>query len=103
MLLLNRPIWALLLKIDREPINVNNDDEYFETLKPRQETYTKNNYTHMDSTSFSAGSIGAVQMEDWGPWKWSDHERQQQRPSSAILLSVGDKDGQSGHVKHEAH
>ena len=43
MMLLKRPIRALLPQIDREPINVNNDDEYYEALKSGKEAYTTNN------------------------------------------------------------
>ena len=52
MMLFNRPIGVLLPQIGREPINVNNDDEYYDTLKSRQEAYTENNNTHKDSTLF---------------------------------------------------
>ena len=43
MLLFNRPIRVLLSWFGREPININKDDEYYEALKSRQETYIKNN------------------------------------------------------------
>ena len=45
-----------------------NDDENHEALKSRQETYTKNNDTCKDFTSFSSGSTVVVQMGDGGPW-----------------------------------
>ena len=67
----NRPIRALLLQIGRDPININNDDEYYKALKPRQEAYTMNNNAHKDSTFFSVGSTVVVQMEDGGPWMHS--------------------------------
>ena len=63
-MLFNRPIRALLPQIGREPINVINNDEYYEALKSRQETYTKNNDTHKESTFFSAGSTVAVKMDN---------------------------------------
>ena len=66
MMLLNRPIRALLPHIGREPININNDDEYEKALKSRQETYTKNYDTFKHSTFFSVGSMVVVQMEDGG-------------------------------------
>ena len=67
----NRPIRALLLQIGREPINVNNDDEYYEALISRPEASTKNNETHKISPLFSAASKVAVQMEVEGSWLYS--------------------------------
>ena len=60
MILLNRPIRELLPQIGREPININNDDEYYEALKSRQEAYTKNNDTCKDYTLFSSEATVAV-------------------------------------------
>ena len=51
-MLFNRTISVLLLQIGREPINVNNNDKYFEALKSRYEMYTKNKDAHNDSTLF---------------------------------------------------
>ena len=53
-ILFNRPIRALLLQNGREPIYINNDDEYYKALKSRQEAYTHNNDTCKDSIFFSA-------------------------------------------------
>ena len=66
MMLLNMPIRAVLLQIGREPINLNNDDEYYKALKSRQEVYTKKNDTK--TTIFSTESTVAVQMEAGGSW-----------------------------------
>ena len=41
MMLFNRHIRALFLHACRESININYDDEYYEALKSRQETYTR--------------------------------------------------------------
>ena len=67
MMLFNRTIRALLPQLGREPVNVDNDDEYYKALMSRHEVYTKNNDTQKDSTFFSSGSTVAVQMEDEGP------------------------------------
>ena len=68
MLLLNRPIRALLPQTGRELINVNKFEEYYKALKSWQDTYFKNNDAHKDSP-FSAGSTVAVHREDMGPCK----------------------------------
>ena len=52
MMLFNRPIRAVLLQMGRKPIIINYDDEYYEALKSRQETYTKNNDTWKDFIFF---------------------------------------------------
>ena len=67
-MLFNRLIRALLLKIGREPMNVNKYDEYYEALKSRQEAFSKGNDIHKDSILFSSGSTVVVQMENRGPW-----------------------------------
>ena len=54
MMIFNRPIRVILSQIGREPINVNNDDEYYKALKSRQEAYIKNNDTCKDSILFSS-------------------------------------------------
>ena len=51
-MLFNRPFETLLLHIGREPININNGDEYYEALQSRQDAYTKNNDSHKDSDYF---------------------------------------------------
>ena len=67
MLLFNKPIRVLLPQIVREAINVNKDDGYYNALKSRQETYTKNNDAHKD-LHFCAGSTVAVYRKDGAPW-----------------------------------
>ena len=42
IMLFNRSIRALLLQPGSEPININNDNEYYKGLTSRQEAYTKN-------------------------------------------------------------
>ena len=77
-ILFNRLIRALLPQIGRQPININNDDKYYEALKSRQEAYAKNNDTCKDSTLFPSGSTAVVQMEDDGDWDtWHDHCKKQ--------------------------
>ena len=102
VLLLNRPI-RTLQQIEREPLNINNNNEYNESLKSRQEAYTKNNDTHKDSAFFSAGSTVIVQSKDRGLDAWCDHGRQQQCLPRAVLPSVNDEDRQINHIKHEAN
>ena len=68
MLLFNMPIRVVMPQIGREPIDINKNDENYEALKSKQETYIKNNDTHKDSTFFSAGSIVAAHREDGGLW-----------------------------------
>ena len=74
-MLFNRPIRALLLQIGSMPININNDDEYYEAIKLRQQAYNKKNDTHKDSTFFSVGFTVVVQMKDKGPLS-NDHQGQ---------------------------
>ena len=68
MMLFNRPISAPLLQIIREPINVNNDNEYYNALKSRQEACTRYNDTLQRLTLFFSGSTVVVQMEDGDHW-----------------------------------
>ena len=63
-MLFNRPIRTLLPQMNREPININADDEHCEALKACQDNC---NYTFKDSFSFPIGSTVAVQHEDGGP------------------------------------
>ena len=63
-LLINRPIRAFLLQINREPFNFDADREHYEALKTFQDKYIKGNVTHKDSFSFYIGSSTAVKCED---------------------------------------
>ena len=56
MILFNIPIRALLPQVVREPINVNNNNEHYEAFKSRQESCSRSNDTHKNSTLFSLGS-----------------------------------------------
>ena len=88
MMLYNRPIRALLLQGGKQPININNNYEY-KALKLRQETCTKNNDNHKDSTLFSSGSTVVAQMEGGGPWMM------------AWLLKARMKTTEGDHIKLE--
>ena len=55
MLLFSRPERDVLCQMNREPININNDDAYYETLKACQNKYFKNNDTHKDTLPFPYG------------------------------------------------
>ena len=60
-LLFNKPITALLPQMNREPININADDEHYEALKSCQDKYLKGNDTHKNLLSFPIRSTVAVQ------------------------------------------
>ena len=66
--LFNRPIWGLLLQINRAPINVDKDYVQIEVLKAHQSKYDKSNDTQK-SFLFSAGSTVAIKQEDGGLWR----------------------------------
>ena len=68
ILLFKRPIKSLLPQMNREPININNDDIHYEVLKAHHNKYVKNNDTHKDPLSFPTGSTEAVHCEDVEPW-----------------------------------
>ena len=64
----------------------------------------KNNDTSKDSTFFSARSTPVVQIEDGGHWMHGVIiEGNSSDPLRVILLSLGDEDGKSNCIKHEAH
>ena len=65
-LIFNRPIRDLLPQMNRQPININADDECHEALKACLYKYHEGNDTHKDSISFPIGSTVAVQHEDGG-------------------------------------
>ena len=58
---------SLPLLQNREPININNNNAYHETLKACQDKYVKNNDTSKDSLSFPTGSTIAMHCKDVGP------------------------------------
>ena len=64
--LLNRHIGALLPQMNREPFNINADNDYYEVLKVHQDRYLKGSDTHKDLLSFPIGSTVAVQCKDGG-------------------------------------
>ena len=64
----NRPIWGLSHQMNKDPIDISNNDAQYEALKAYQNKYVKNNDNHKDSLSFPAGSIVTVQHEDGRPW-----------------------------------
>ena len=66
--LFNRPIRALLPQINREPININVDEESHDALKAQQDKDLKGNGTCKDTLSFPVGSTVTVQWEDGVPW-----------------------------------
>ena len=62
----NRPNRGLLLQMNREPINVNNDDTCYEALEAHQKKYDKDNDTQKDPYLFLRGTTVAVHQEDMG-------------------------------------
>ena len=64
-LLFNRPIRALLLKINREPINFNDDNEHFEALKTCQDKYTKGSDTQTDWTHSLVEETNDTEHQRW--------------------------------------
>ena len=52
MLLFKRPIRELLSEMNRETININNDDTQYEAFKAHQDINVKDNDTHEESLSF---------------------------------------------------
>ena len=103
MLLFNRPIRGILPKMNRGPININNDGTQYKALKSCQDKYVNGNDICKDSLSFPIGSTVSLQCEDGEPWmngvieepNNSDH-----RWRSSIIKS--DKDGQIDNVEHKA-
>ena len=63
-LLFNKPVRGLLPHMNREPINISNNDVQYQALKARQDKYIKNNDTCKDSLYFPIGSTVAMQDED---------------------------------------
>ena len=66
MLLFNRPIKGLLAQMNREPININNDDNQYEAHKTHQDSVLRT--LILSKTTFPVGSTVAVQCEEGGPW-----------------------------------
>ena len=54
--------------MNREPININNDNAHYEALKVGQNKYIKGNDTDKDSLPFPVGSTISIQHEDGGSW-----------------------------------
>ena len=67
-LLFNWPIRGLLPLINKEPININNDNVQYEALKVHQGKYVKNTDTCKDLLSFPIGSMVADQHKEGGQW-----------------------------------
>ena len=64
----NRPIQGLLPQINREPINVDNNNAQYEALDPCQSKCSKNNDTQNAPSVFSTGSTVVGKWEDGGLW-----------------------------------
>ena len=71
MLLFIRPIRGLLPQMNREPININNNDACYEALTAHQSKYIKDKDIHKDSFYFPIWSTVTVQCEDGGCWRHS--------------------------------
>ena len=54
--------------MNREPININNDDGHYKALKICHNKYIKDSDTHKASLSFPVGSTVATQYKADGPW-----------------------------------
>ena len=72
-LLSARPIGAMLSQINREPINLNADDEYYNALKICQDKSLRTVILTY-SFSFPLRSTLAVKYEDGDPWMNSNVE-----------------------------
>ena len=55
-------------RINRPPVNSNNDDEHHEALIKRHRRNDMNQDTSINYTSFLFGSTVAAHQEDGGPW-----------------------------------
>ena len=77
-----RPIRGLLPKINRKPLNIKADNEYYEFLKTCQDKYIEDSNTCRALFSFHIESTVAVHHADGGPWtcgvveetKGTDHQ-----------------------------
>ena len=67
MMLFNRVIRGLFPKMNRDLINVNNDDLPHEALEAHQGKYYKGKDTQKDSPNFISVATVAVWQEDRGP------------------------------------
>ena len=54
--------------MNREPIDITNDDAQYEDLKAHQSKCMKDRDTHKDPLSFPIGSMVVIQLKDGGPW-----------------------------------
>ena len=68
MPLFNNIVRALLPKMNREHININNNDAKCGALKTCQDKYVKDNDSCNGSLSFPIGSMVGMQDEDVGTW-----------------------------------
>ena len=59
-LLFNRPIGDPLFKMNREPLNIDNNDAQYEALKAHYDKYIKGTDTNKDSLSFHVWSTVAM-------------------------------------------
>ena len=67
ILVFNRPIRALLPKVNKEPSSINANDHYG-VLKAYQDKYLRGNDTCKESVFFPTGSTVAVHCEGSGLW-----------------------------------
>ena len=97
------PNRALLSQIGRQPVNINNDNKYYEAFKNQDKKHTLRMMILTKST-FSAESAVAVQKEDGHLWMHEvitegnsdDHQ-------GVILPGAGDKDWQNNQTEHSAY
>ena len=61
--MLNRPIPGLLPQMNREPLNINNDEAQYEAFKTFQDKYVKNKDPHHDELFYRIYSNCAL-------WWW---------------------------------
>ena len=67
-LLFNHPTRGIMLKLNRPPINTNNDDDHYKTLVEIQSKAGKNYDTLRNYNLIPIGSTVVDQSEDKGPW-----------------------------------
>ena len=68
MLLFNCPVRGIIHAKDRQPINIDNDDEHHKNLMHRQGINDQDNDTSKIFMSIAIGSTVVVQWEDGGLW-----------------------------------
>ena len=100
IMLFNRPIRGLLPLMNRELININNDDTHYETLEAIQK-YNKDNNTAKDPSLFCSnyssstlGQQGALDAQCVMKGQW-------QQPQGTLIKHPGHEERQAHYTQHK--